>query len=537
MKKKILLGVLVLIAIVGIAILIRGINKTTTIVVDVSKLTYNGKKIKSYTQETYDEFISDYKNNKLPKIYITDFVFDGAGMYKEYDLDDYIEDGNNYEPKVYTTIAFNVNTTGNIEFTGSIEGGMILVNTNNIKGDINLILNNLKLDTGSKKAPAIYVYNKDINYTNHKVTIIPKKGTKNYIEGGKLKKVSLIDKDNLDSEKDKYTGETLAWYNEYTNYYGVFNSNEIHEVLFATVQADNDDLKDGDPVYFYKAAGAISSDIDLYFEGEGYLKVTSKNKEGIETKGNLTLSGGIGDYEVYADDDCLNTTTKSSIENARNTLYINVNSLTAIVSLDADEGDAIDSNGTLTIDGGKIIAIAHPGQDAGLDGELGTYINGGVIIATGDMFDQVSENSKQNFMALTFNEKVEDKEKIVLKDSSNNIVFEYETDRNYSNLVYSSSKLVDEEYTLYKDDIQLGYSNKGNAGGMPQGGMEPPSGDRPENNMMEPPSGDRPEMPPEEMSEPQGGFNMNNMGEPTNKEFKIEGISNLFSGVGEYKEI
>lgn len=59
-------------------------------------------------------------------------------------------------------------------------------------------------------------------------------------------------------------------------------------------------LKEGDHLYFYKASGAISSDIDLYFEGEGYLEVNSKNKEDIETKGNLTLSGGTGDYVIYS---------------------------------------------------------------------------------------------------------------------------------------------------------------------------------------------------------------------------------------------
>ena len=75
---------------------------------------------------------------------------------------------------------------------------MIGVNTNNITKDINIILNGVSIDTDSKKVPAIYVYNKDKNYTNFKVTIKTVSGTKNYIEGGKLKKVSLIGSDELD---------------------------------------------------------------------------------------------------------------------------------------------------------------------------------------------------------------------------------------------------------------------------------------------------------------------------------------------------
>ena len=218
---------------------------------------------------------------------------------------------------------------------------MISVNTNNTKGDINIILNGVNIDTDSKKVPAILVYNKDITYTLSKVTIIPKENSKNYIEGGKLKKISLIGSDELDS---------------YTNYYGVYTKEEINNILFAKIQADNEDLQDGDPYYFYKGAGAISSYIDLYFEGSGYLEVTSKNKEGIETKGNLTFSSGIGDYVVNALDDCLNTTTTSKQNNARNTLTIDVNTLTAIVDAgdDVDEGDSIDSNGKLIINGGTI---------------------------------------------------------------------------------------------------------------------------------------------------------------------------------------
>ena len=228
---------------------------------------------------------------------------------------------------------------------------MLAINTNEKKGDINIILNNVTLDTDSKKAPAIYVYNKDKNYTDCKVTIKTVSGTKNYIEGGKLKKVSLIGSDELDKYSSYYSNDNLTNYNKFSSYYGIYTSDEIKNILFATVQADSEDLRDGDPYYFYKCSGAISSDIDLYFEGEGYLKVIAKD-EGIETKGNLTFSGGTGDYEIYSQDDCLNTTTASSKDGTvRNDLTINVNSLLAYVEPEADEGDAIESNGKLTING------------------------------------------------------------------------------------------------------------------------------------------------------------------------------------------
>ena len=405
--------------------------------------------IKEY--ETLEAFLKDYNSNNLPSVYITDFLYDGVSSVKTPDLDDFIDsDSNDTKINTLEIKVININTTGNIEFSGSVKGAMIGVNTNNVKGNINIILNNASIDTDSKKAPAIYVYNKDKNYTDCIVTIKTLSGTKNYIEGGKLKKVSLVGSDELSNYSSYYSNDSLSNYNKYTSYYGIYTSEQIKNILFATVQADSEDLQDGDPYYFYKASGAISSDIDLYFEGEGYLSVTSKNKEGIETKGNLTFAGGTGDYEIVAQDDCLNTTTANSNGAiVRNDLTIDVNSLLAYVDTEADEGDAIDSNGKLIINGGTIYAFAHPSSaDAGLDSVYGTYINGGTVIATGNMVDAISSESKQKFIYTSFNQISADT-LIVIKDQNNKVIMAFKTGRNIQNLLYSSANLNYSSYKIY----------------------------------------------------------------------------------------
>ena len=199
----------------------------------------------------------------------------------------------------------------------------------------------------------------------------------------------------------------------------------------------------------------------MYFEGEGYLKVTAKD-EGIETKGNLTFSGGTGDYEIYAEDDCLNTTTASSNNGTvRNDLTINVNSLLAYVDPEADEGDAIDSNGKLIINGGTIYAFAHPSSpDAGLDSGNGTYINGGTVIATGNMIDQISSDSKQDFIYASFNQISADT-LIVIKDQDDKIITVFKTGRNIGNLLYSSKDLDYESYKIYTGGTIDGQDSNG----------------------------------------------------------------------------
>lgn len=427
-------------------------NKTY---IDLEKMEYSYdnntySKIKEYN--SLEEFFKDYNSNNLQDIYITNFLFDGVREVITPDLDDYKdEDSNDLKVKKLSVNVLNIINTGDYELTGKTIGTMIGINTNNLKGNINLYLNNIDIDTDTKKAPAIYVYNKSTTYTDCNVTIKTLKNTKNYISGGKLKKVSLLDKNNLNNYTNYYTNQNLEDYNKFTSYYGIYTSEEIENILFATVKADNEDLREGDPYYFYKASGAISSDIDLYFDGEGYLKVSSKNKEGIESKGNLSLIGGTGDYEVHAFDDCLNTTTASSAgNNIRNDLIINVNSLITIVNDEGDEGDAIDSNGTLTINGGKIYAFSHSkSQDSGLDSGNGIIINGGTIISTGNMSDRILNESKQEYIYLNFNETIISNSLIVIKDEKDNIITAFKTNKDLKTLFYSDNNIKYKSLKVY----------------------------------------------------------------------------------------
>ncbi|MCI6627370.1 MAG: carbohydrate-binding domain-containing protein [Tenericutes bacterium] len=250
-------------------------------------------------------------------------------------------------------------------------------------------------------------------------------------------------------------------YGIYTSYYGIYTSNKIDNILFSKVTADKEDLQDGNPYYFYKASGSISSDIDLYFAGDGYLNVTSKNKEGIETKGNLYLGDGKGDYVINAMDDCINTTTSFQAENVRNDLVINVNTLYANVLDDADEGDAIDSNGILTINAGTIYAFAHyKSGDSGLDSDKGTYINGGTIIATGNMDDRI-DSSSQKTIYVTFNETIPANTLLVIKDENDKIITAFKTNKDIKTLLYTTKDLSYNSYKIYKDGVITGDSENG----------------------------------------------------------------------------
>ena len=154
-------------------------------------------------------------------------------------------------------------------------------------------------------------------------------------------------------------------------------------------------------------------------------------------------------YEIYAKDDCLNTTTPSIIGmTTRNDITIDVKKLLAHVLQDAKEGDAIDSNGKVIINGGNIYAIAHPKtEDAGFDSEKGIYINKGTIIAAGVMLDEVSNKSKQNFIYASFDE-INADSLIAIKNQDDEIITAFKTDRTMKNILYSSPNLNYKSYKL-----------------------------------------------------------------------------------------
>lgn len=392
--------------------------------INLTNLTYQKnskeKNIKKYTQDDFSDFVDDFENNKLPNIYITEFLFDGVDMYKPYDLNDFIQNGNNVNIDSLKTTVFNINTSGNIEITGKINGGMIAINTNNISKDINIALNNVDLDTNSSSIPAIYVYNRDNTYDKTKVTIDVLDDTKNYINGGSLNKVSLIAKEDLEKTAYMSLENGQSNYDLYTNYYGVYNSKEIAKILFTKDVSDDDDLNDESPYYYYSATGAISSDIDLYFTGNGYLEITSKNANGISTKGDLVLGNELGNYKIIAKNNCLN------IENNKNNITVSVNSL-IVNSLD---NNSIDKN---------------------ILSQNNLIVNNGNIIATNNAYNQVSKDSKQKSIILSFDEEINANDVIVLTDSSDKVIFAYKADKPFNNLVYSGKSLTNGTYHLYKN--------------------------------------------------------------------------------------
>ncbi|RNC66503.1 carbohydrate-binding domain-containing protein [Proteiniphilum sp. X52] len=118
------------------------------------------------------------------------------------------------------------------------------------------------------------------------------------------------------------------------------------------------------------AAKAIKSDGNLTING-GNIKIrTSKTEaEGLESKAILTITGGEIDIEAY--DDAINASTHIQVDGGN--IYCN-----------SATNDAIDSNGTLTVTGGVIVAAGASQPEGGFDCDNSRFtITGGTLIGIG----------------------------------------------------------------------------------------------------------------------------------------------------------
>jgi len=134
----------------------------------------------------------------------------------------------------------------------------------------------------------------------------------------------------------------------------------------------------------HKYDGAVYSKMSMNVDGSGSLFIDAEN-EGLDSELHLTINGGT--IRIESGDDGINTN-----EDGVSVTTINGGDLTVKIKDSAEEGDGIDSNGWIVINGGTVRAYAcATSGDSGLDSDCGILLNGGTVTATGNMLDAIGE--------------------------------------------------------------------------------------------------------------------------------------------------
>ena len=190
--------------------------------------------------------------------------------------------------------------------------------------------------------------------------------------------------------------------------------------------------------------GAFYSRMSMKLDGAGSLRIEGSN-EGLCSELHLTIDGG--DISISSGNDGINT-------NADGVSVTTINDGRLWIAVDGDEGDGIDSNGSVVINGGHIEAYAcADSMDSGIDADTGIQINGGTVIATGNMLDRI-EDGGQTFAVFSFAE-TQKAPYFTLKDMYASTVLEGQTPSAFTNLLFSSPELSEGTYTLWAGDTQF----------------------------------------------------------------------------------
>ena len=208
--------------------------------------------------------------------------------------------------------------------------------------------------------------------------------------------------------------------------------------------------KPGTEDKLHKYDAAFYSKMSMNIGGEGCLNITADN-EGLDSELHLTINSGT--ISIASGNDGINTNADGI-----SVTTVNGGTLNIHVTGSTGEGDGIDSNGYIVFNGGTAINLAHPdSMDGGIDSDMGSSVNGGVIVGAGNMYDPIEADSAQLFMMLEFSESTD--QLVVVTDENDVPVFAYDFPHDYMYVAFSSPAL--EEGKTYR--VYLGGEIEGEA--------------------------------------------------------------------------
>ena len=231
----------------------------------------------------------------------------------------------------------------------------------------------------------------------------------------------------------------------------------VFRMLKSKYKSDDEQSKNSKSVVLQKKLvktdAAFYSYESMNIDGNGTLNITS-TYEGLDTELHLSINGG--NINIFSQDDGINVN-----EDKVSVVAFN-GGCTHIYAGLGSEGDGIDSNGYLVINGGTVIAAAKPNSDSGLDSDSGSYIYGGTVVALGSTMDGITEDKSGNGQVVAnfrFSSMQNSDEAIILTDTDGKIVFAYDPNqdtaaagnaRTYQGAIISSPELKQgETYHLY----------------------------------------------------------------------------------------
>ena len=366
-------------------------------------------------------------DKKVTLTLVGDNLLEDSGEYQERTLDDgeemdqkaalFFEDKVEVKGKGSLSIHSQKNHAFASDRTIEISSGNLMITSDEedgIRATDAFIMNNGQIAIDTKKGKGIKVKGKE--RTNPLGYIIINDGLININSYDKAITASWV------TEEDAQTAEL----SDDPTPYVTINGGEINITTFGVPTGGHGPGRGGRGGWFFSPVDTVEED--------------SLSPEGIESKTILTINGGL--ISINATDDALN---------AGNEIIINGGD----IKVTSTKGDAIDSNGTILMTDGRVVAVGAPGRgEGGLDCDRNDFVvTGGSIMGFGGRNSSPTMSlTTQNFLRLTNTSKAN----LQLKDSFGSTIMNYSMTADHSDIILSFPELsLGDTYELYKDGALL----------------------------------------------------------------------------------
>ena len=433
----------ILICVLAISIILTGCSLADTQKIDGIQINLSDNKI------TVDG--DEITNDSTQAVYTAnDIVFYLEGQDFTYGEGSKEDEHSQAEADAHTVV--HITKPGRYVLSGELSAGQIAIDLgeeaeSDPNAIVTLILNNI--DITCTVAPAIIFYNvyecgvadeetatKDVDTSKAGANVIIADGTRNNINGSYVAKIYKSYELSEDGTK-------------------VIDSKKLHKY---------------DGAFYSKKTMNVSAGD----KGDGILNIKAEN-EGLDSELHLTINGG--KINITSGNDGINTNEDNVSVTTINGGFLNI-----FCDGSTGEGDGIDSNGWLVINGGSVNCCAcSTSGDAGIDSDKGIYINGGSVMASGNMLDHIS-GGEQTYVVFNFANRQNENSTYTLKNASNAVIDEYTIPNAFTYLIVAGDYLEEGDYTFWQGETQLSAVKADNMqGGMPQGARpEMPNGEAPE---------------------------------------------------------
>ena len=433
----------VLICVLVVILFLTGCSTPTEPEIDGVQIKLSDEKI------TVDG--KDITNDNSQAVYSAkDIVFYLEGQDFKYGEGTKEDEHSQAEADSHTVV--HITKPGRYVLSGKLSLGQVAVDLGeeaeeNPEAVVTLVLNGV--DITCTVAPAVIFYNvyecgvadeetatKDVDTSKAGANVIIADGTQNNINGSYVAKI--------------------------------YKSYELNEE--GTEVVDSKKLHKYDAAFYSKKTMNINGGE----VGDGVLNIKAEN-EGLDSELHLTINGGV--INITSGNDGINTN-----EDNVSVTTMNGGTLNIICDGSTGEGDGIDSNGWLVINGGTVVAQAcATSGDAGIDSDKGIYLNGGRVIASGNMLDHIA-GGEQTYAVFNFASRQKGSNTYTLKNADGKVIGEYAPKNDFTYLIIAGDELAEGDYTFWQGDTQLSaFKSDKMQGGMPQGEKnEMPNGEKPE---------------------------------------------------------